>query len=67
MSNHTGIYGWFFSRLLRLYPSAFVAEFGDEMIGVFLQAMEAHAGTGRALRFFLHELKDLPGSLLRQH
>jgi len=32
-----------------------------------MQAVEAQTGTGNALRYFLRELKDLPGSLLRQH
>ncbi len=67
MSNWTEIYGWFFTQVLRLYPREFRADFGDEMRAVFLQAVQAHAGTGKALTFFLSELKDLPGSLLRQH
>jgi hypothetical protein len=40
---------------------------GDKTRTVFVQAVQVHGGTSRALRFFLRELKDLPGSLLRQH
>lgn len=67
MSKSTELYGWFFAQVLRLYPKEFRVDFGDEMSTVFLQAIAAHAGTGQALSFFLRELKDLPGSLLRQH
>lgn len=67
MSNWMEIYGWFYTRILRLYPKEFRVNFDDEMRAVFIQAIEAHAGTGKALRFFLRELQDLPGSLLRQH
>jgi hypothetical protein len=67
MSHSTEICGWFFTRVLRLYPREFRVDFGDEMRTVFMQAIEAHTGTGTALRFFLRELKDLPGSLLCQH
>ena len=48
------------------HPSHAV-DFGDETRAVFVQAVKVHGGTSRALRFFLRELKDLPGSLLRQH
>ena len=67
MSNWTVICGWFYTQILRLYPKEFHVDFGDEMRAVFMQAVEAHSGTSKALRFFLRELKDLPGSLLRQH
>ena len=67
MSNWMEIYGWFYTRILRLYPKAFRVNFDDEMRAVFRQAIKARAGTGQAQRFFLRELKDLPGSLLRQH
>ena len=67
MSNQTEIYGWLCTLVLRLYPKEFRDSFGDEMRAVFMQAIEAHAGTSKALRFLLRELKELPGSLLRQH
>ena len=57
MSNWAEIYGGFFTRALKLYPREFRAEFGDEMSAVFTQAIEAHAGTGKTLRYFLRELK----------
>ena len=37
------------------------------MGAVFMEAIEDRNGTGKALIFFLRELKDLPGSLLRWH
>ena len=67
MSNWAEIYGGFFTRALKLYPREFRAEFGDEMSAVFTQAIEAHAGTGKTLRYFLRELKAMPGSVMRQH
>ena len=67
MSNRAEIYGWFYSQILRLYPKEFRVNFGGEMTAVFMQAVESSAGTSKALRFFLRELKDLPSSLIRQH
>ena len=67
MSNRTEICRWLFTQLLRFYPREFRVDFGDEMRAVFVQAIEASAGTGQTLGFFWRELKGLPGSLLRQH
>jgi hypothetical protein len=67
MSNWTRFCERLYARALRLYPREFRADFGDEMRAVFAQAIEAPAGTGQTLGFFLRELEDLPGSLLRQH
>lgn len=67
MSNRTDIYGWFFTQVLRLYPKEFRFIFGGEMRAVFMQTVEVRTGTGKSLRFVLRELRDLPGSLLRQH
>jgi hypothetical protein len=67
MSTLTRILGWFYTQSLKLYPKEFRTDFGDEMRAVFVQAIEACAGSGKAPRFLLCELKDLPGSLLRQH
>ena len=60
MSNLTTFYGWFYTQALRLCPRGFRADFGHEMRAVFVQAIEPHAGTGRALSFLLRELEDLP-------
>jgi hypothetical protein len=65
MSNRTGIYGWFYTQFLRLYPEDFLAEFAREMEDVFVQATEE--SNGKALNFYLRELKDLPSSLFCEH
>ena len=55
--------------LLRLYPPSYRAEFGDELLEVYDQALREAAEEGfwgvasRALR----ELRDLPGVLTRLH
>ena len=56
---------WLYSRSLYLYPEAFRTEFGAEMQAVFEQAI-CESGP-KALSFCLRELKDLPGSLIRQY
>lgn len=55
--------------LLRLYPSNFRAEFGEEMTAVFAEsATGAARESGLALLAFCgRELRDLPAALLRQH
>ena len=55
--------------LLFLYPLAFRDEFGAEMQAVFSQAIEERSGKGitEPIVFCLRELKDLPGSLYKQH
>ena len=67
MSKLTRVFQWIYAQVLRLYPKEFRVDFGDEMTAVFMQAIEDRNGTCKALRSFLRELKDLPGSLLRQH
>lgn len=57
----------FYAALLRLYPRQFRAQFGDEMMTVFVQAIEDNNRTGKAFRFFLRELRDLPLNLARAH
>jgi hypothetical protein len=54
---------------LRLYPAAYRAQFGDELVEVFEQSLqEAGArGSHRLLARLSHELCDLPGVLLRVH
>ena len=58
-----------YSALLHLYPTAFREEFGAEMLAVFAEAQASSAAQGwlKSLRLFVHELIDLPASLLRQH
>jgi hypothetical protein len=55
--------------LLRLYPSQFNAEFGDEMEGVFAELLSETFGHSRKALFQLlwGELSHLPGEALRQH
>ena len=55
-----------FTALLRLYPAEFREEFGGEMRSVFGEALQDASGWGRfaPARLFLHELKDLPSSLI---
>ncbi len=59
--------GRLYTLSLNLYPANFRAHFGDEMQDVFTQAMIERTNDGKALINFWRELKDLPGSLLRQH
>ena len=49
--------------LLACYPQRFRTTFGNEMQDVFTQATRE----GDTIIFCLQELKDLPGSLIRQH
>jgi hypothetical protein len=59
------LYGW----LLRLYPRAFRAEFADEMLDVFRQAVQdaARIGAAPAAMVLLRELADFPFNLLLEH
>ncbi len=54
-----------YRRLIYLYPAAFRAEFGEEMLGVFAEKL-AEPGR-RASAVALHELADLPFNLLQEH
>ncbi len=54
-----------YRRLIHLYPAAFRAEFGEELLGVFAEKL---AGAGsRAPAAALRELADLPFNLLQEH
>ena len=57
-------YAW----LLRLYPAAFRAEYGDEMQDVFASALAEAAKIGPAAKaaLWLRELRDLPANLVRE-
>lgn len=54
--------------LLRLYPSAFYAEFGEEMGQVFRKGLEAAQSRGRkaAQGYLLREFIQLPGAIGRE-
>jgi hypothetical protein len=58
-----------YSRLLRLYPQRFRAEFADEMLDVFALACEEaqHQGRMATLGLVVGELQDLPLSVMREH
>lgn len=57
------------SVLLAFYPSAFRADFGDEMQDVFAMALiEVQRPGGKRLwRLFWREIRDWPGSVLQEH
>jgi hypothetical protein len=54
-----------YRRLIHLYPAAFQAEFGEEMLAVFAEKL-AEAGP-RAPAAAWRELADLPFNLLQEH
>lgn len=60
---------WIYSRLLRLYPRQYRAEYGEELQTVFsLVANEtAQQGAFSVIRLGWRELRDLPGAAIRQH
>lgn len=55
--------------LLAFYPSGFRAEFGDEMHVVFADTLADAKTVGwfRTVNLFARELRDLPGSVWREH
>ncbi len=54
-----------YRRLIHLYPAAFQAEFGEEMLDVFAEKLaEAER---RVFMVALRELADLPFNLLQEH
>jgi len=58
-----------FASLLHLYPSGFREEFAEEMQVVFADGISESRERGSLAlgSFFLRELADLPGNLLREH
>jgi hypothetical protein len=54
-----------YSRLLRLYPPQFRADYADEMRDVFAQAV--HENEDSLLLLLLAELRDLPFRVLQEH
>jgi hypothetical protein len=69
MSKLTRIFRWLYTQSLNLYPADFRINFSDEMQTVFSQAIAEHTrdGNGKTMVFYLREIRDFPGSLLRQH
>ena len=59
----------FYTRLLRLYPAGFSADFGDEMLAVFWEAAESASERGAiALTGFgIHEARGLVFAACRAH
>ena len=53
--------------LLVFYPSEFRAEFGEEMQNVFATALTEAQRPSHATILFTRELRDLPGSVWREH
>jgi hypothetical protein len=62
----TRVFGWLYSQVLRLYPRQFRAEFGNEMLAVFAEAIHQNSGL-RRLERFLREMVDLPAALVEAH
>jgi hypothetical protein len=58
-----------YERLLRLYPSAYRQEFGEEMIAVFreVDAEARDQGMGAAAKLYFHELSGLFRGALTEH
>ena len=57
------LYAW----LLRLYPQAFRAQFGEEMQTVFAEALAQAPSLRTGIASFLRELRDLPGALINAY
>ncbi len=57
----------FYTRLLRLYPPQFRADYADEMRDVFAQAVQENENTLSALSLVLAEVRDLPVRLVQEH
>jgi len=53
----------FYRLLLKVYPPAYRAEFGNEMYNTFIEGVEEARSQGRLSRFILRELRDAPKSL----
>jgi hypothetical protein len=60
---------WAYVRLIRLYPSEFQKEFGEEMQSVFVAAVSDAAKNGgfSLAQFIFFELLDLPINLAIEH
>jgi hypothetical protein len=69
MSTLIRIFAWFYTQGLKLYPKEFRADFGDEMQTVFRTASNEieTGGIFGLLAFFGREIREWPGSLLREY
>ncbi|MCP4415579.1 MAG: hypothetical protein GY805_03090 [Chloroflexi bacterium] len=69
MRTLTRILGWLYAQSLKLYPPDFRDAFGEEMTAVFTQTMMDAVERGRwgVAAVLLHELRDLPPNLAREH
>ena len=69
MSGYTRWIVRLYAGLLRLYPGEFRAEYGEEMLAVFDQAVrDAAAHNGRSLAgVCMRELCEWPGNVLAEH
>ena len=58
-----------YKSLLKLYPVPFQKEYGEEIIIVFRKAYSdaAKSSTRAKVRLILHELRDLPVNVVREH
>ncbi|MEA5076956.1 MAG: hypothetical protein VB013_00165 [Anaerolineaceae bacterium] len=58
-----------YESLLKLYPVRFQKEYGEEMIAVFRKAYSeaANFSFGAKMRLILHELRDLPVNVIKEH
>ena len=65
-TNRTHLLTRAYRLLLEFYPSAFWAEFSEEMQAVFVSALEERDAE-HPLRTFWRELRHWPGSVLRAH
>ena len=60
---------WLFTAVIRLYPTNFQADFGEEMVEIFNLALEdaAEQGTTAVLHCLLQELIEFPVALAMAH
>lgn len=65
MINHLAI--WLYTRLVKLYPAPFRAEFEEEMVDIFTQRLADSPGVPSTLHVCAREFGDLPVSILNSH
>lgn len=61
------IFEWCYTQSMRLYPQDFRSTFGAEMESIFRQALSEQNHDRKIVIIFLRELRDLPGSIWREH
>lgn len=57
----------FYQFLLKAYPPAYRALFGDEMYDTFFEGVEEAESLGTLASFLLREIRDIPGMLIKAH